>query len=135
MICCKITTDFDQGDFNKLFGGLQKNGALLWTQGNLFFGSEELSVSKKTVENILKKAGFTEFFIKTYDRVTDVKEDKCVSGWLTDHIVKISIKTAEKLQQKEFQNLAQQLDQFTDELRAELEQIENTEEQEGNNNG
>lgn len=122
MICCKITANFNSniGDFEKLCQYLDDHGSIMWANNNLFFGSLENDCSKKTISTIMKKSGYKEFFIQEFCRITDPKEDQHIMGWLWDYIIKITVKTAENTEQKEFGRLAEELDQFNKELSAEL---------------
>lgn len=67
--------------------------------------------------------------------MAEPKENQFVNGWLYDYIININVKTAENLQQREFSKLAEELNDFNQQLRDELDDLENQYKTGGVNNG
>ena len=108
MICCKIITDYNNpaGSFDKLVQLLAKRGDFLWDNNALFFGDIEGDTTEKQVSNILKKAGFSKFYIETYSQTDPPKESDFINGWLTDRLVRINYKMCEDESQKVFHDIS-----------------------------
>ena len=126
MICCKIVADFSganhAGNFSMLLKLLAQRGDFLFDSGNLFFGNaDDETCVRSTVERIMRRAHYKEFFIQVYDKDHEPREADFVNGWLTDKIIAANIILYERHSQAVFRNTVRGLEAINAELDALLE--------------
>lgn len=115
MICCKIITDFNNptASFRELLEALARNGEVRWEQNNLLFADVTGSMCESKVKSIIKKAGYTKYYIDVYSRDNQPREtDDSVKSWLMDKITKITYKEFEQMKQDTFKETSKGLDQL-----------------------
>ena len=119
MICCKIITNFkaEAERFISLCSLLEKKGSWLWDGYNLFFADIEGSTDEKTVKRLVKKAGFTSFYIEVYDAYNEPHDNEEIKSWVADKLCKIYYKKFEDDNQQGLQEIKEGLTQLNDEVR------------------
>lgn len=119
MICCKIVTNFSttQGKFSGLMQSLRSQGCVLWEDGCLYFADTEKNLDKKKVGNIVKKNGYSDFYIDVYSKDNEPHENDSVNGWLNDKLVKICYNECENQNQEVFRNISIGLDMLSEEIK------------------
>ena len=77
MICCKIISDFNssKGNFTQLCYLLNNYGDVYFSNNILYFGdSQNRKTNEKSINRILKKAGYDKFFITVYNKENQPNE-------------------------------------------------------------
>lgn len=113
MICCKITTNYQDpnGNFEVLMEKLSNLGECLWSEGNLYFSDVvNDKTNHTTVGKILKKAGYKQFYILEYSRTVEPNEDDSINSWIFDKLIKINYQQCERQSQKTFHEISKGLD-------------------------
>lgn len=136
MICCKVVTNFNDnnGDFSKLYDTLLDKGSVLWEK-SLFFYSLENNISEKTVSNIIKKCGYTKFFVDVYTQDNPPRESDFINGWLTDGLLRINTKRYEDESQEAFQKISQGLRKLNSHIDDQIAKIQEQNKREETDNG
>ncbi len=116
MICCKIVTNFNAGDIEKLFNSLSSAGEFLLANNYLYFCDTESNITETKIKNFLKKAGYTNFFIDIYNKDNQPCESEEINGWLLNKIMKMNYNLCEQENQKLFQEISKGLDLLDIEL-------------------
>ncbi len=119
MICCKISANYSSPDssFSGLIKDFSKLGDVLWENGFIYFGCvDEPSVDSKKVGRVLRKNGYKEYFINTYDKENQPRDGDYINGWVTDKLIKINYKRYEDESQSVFRNISKGLDCLEDEI-------------------
>lgn len=122
MICCKIITNFDNGDFNELISKIAVAGDFLFANNYLFFCDTESDISEKKIKSLLKRSGYQEFYINVYDQKNPPKETDDINAWLLNKIMKMNYNQCERENQKVFQEISKGLDL----LEVDIQNIKNT---------
>lgn len=125
MICCKVIADYNNphASFKIFCHELGSIGEFLWKDGVMFVGSDKKNVSERLIQKILKKSGYSKFFIEIYDHNNLPIEDDMTNGWITDWIARLSSKEIEEANQKGFKKLSMEMDKLNKEIDAEIQRL------------
>lgn len=121
MICCKIMTNYSDknAQFSLLLKKLEKLGDILCANGSLFFSSEGISVTSKTIKRAFKSSGYNDCYVMEYTKENAPQEDDDTNRWLNDHLVHNSFKEYERVNQITLKDISQkltELDKFVNEM-------------------
>lgn len=119
MICCKIIADYknSQGNFQLLLDTLANYGDFLWDNNTLFFSETDSNhFTEKKIQNILKKSGYTKYFIDVYDENNQPQETQNINIWLANKLIRINYNNYQKENQKVFSNISKGLDMLETEI-------------------
>ena len=123
MICCKIVTNLKkkEGKVSDLFQNLAKKGDFIVFNNYLYFCESESNFSEKDLKKMLKKYGFSEFFLDIYDKENLPRETEEINAWVYNELMKINYNMYEQENQKVFKDISKGLDL----LDREIENIKN----------
>lgn len=114
MICCKIISDFNssKGNFTQLCYLLNNYGDVYFSNNILYFGdSQNRKTNEKSINRILKKAGYDKFFITVYNKENQPNEtEEEINTWLNSHLLQINYCLYEDESQEVFRNILKGLD-------------------------
>jgi len=134
MICCKITADFNNanGSFKGVLDSLGKYADLYWENNYLFLGETDTDfLTEKKIINILKKNGYTKFFVDIYSKDNQPNETEAINGWLTDKLIKINYNTFERVNQEMLKNTMKGLEDLEKYVDLQLKQQKQQEKEDG----
>lgn len=134
MICCKITADFNNanGSFKGVLDSLGKHADLYWENNYLFLGETDTDfLTEKKIINILKKNGYTKFFVDIYSKDNQPNETEAINGWLTDKLIKINYNTFERVNQEMLKNTMKGLEDLEEYVDQQLKQQKQQEKEDG----
>ena len=112
MLCCKIIANYSDvcKNFSTLLNELNKKGSVLWKNRYFYFANtEDIKITKKTIQKIFKNCGCNEIFLEEYGKNYQPNEDDQVNWWIEDKLIKIGYVEFEEEHQKELQFISQQL--------------------------
>ena len=134
MICCKITADFynTNANFEEVLKSLGKYADLYWENNYLFLGETDTEfLTEKKIINILKKNGYTKFFVDIYSKDNQPNETDFINGWLTDKLMRINYITYEKTNQEMLKKTMEGLELLEKYVDQELEKQKQQEKEDG----
>ena len=116
MICCKIVTNLKNEKINILLNKLAEKGNFIIYGKSIYFCDPESDFSEKDLKKMLKKYGFLEHFIETYDKDNPPQENEDINGWIYNEIMKLNYNMCEKESQKVFHEIWKGLDLLDEEI-------------------
>ena len=141
MICCKIITNFsaEPDKFGQLCEFLGKKGGWMWDGNDLFFADTEGPTDEKTVARLVKKAGYTKFYIETFDKDHEPRDNDEAKSWVADKLMKIYYLQFETENKKVLQETSRGLTELNNELNTLIREViaeqKRSEPTEDSNNG
>jgi len=112
MICCKITADlqFVRDNFKNLMGFLGEYGDVLWDNNYLYFANvQDVKITEKTINKVLKKCGCQRFFIEIFENTDGLRETDFANHWIEDKVIKITYNNFEINHKEEIHKMNEQL--------------------------
>ncbi len=113
MICCKIITNYnlESASFGGLIKDLTKIGDVLWENNSLYFGcTDDYFVDSKKLGRVLRKNGYKDFYINSYDKTNEPQDGDYINGWITERLIRMNYKQYEDASQSVFKNISEGLD-------------------------
>lgn len=116
MICCKIVTNLNNEKINILLTKLAEKGNFIIYDKYIYFCDSETDFSEKDLKKILKKYGFSNFFLDIYNKDNPPRENEEINGWIYNEIMKLNYNMCEKENQKVFHEIWKGLDLLEEEI-------------------
>ena len=116
MICCKIVTNLNNEKINILLTKLAEKGNFIIYDKYIYFCDSETDFSEKNLKKILKKYGFSNFFLDIYNKDNPPRENEEINGWIYNEIMKLNYNMCEKENQKVFHEIWKGLDLLEEEI-------------------